>query len=93
MSEKEKRMAATTFDTLKFSQKLESAGFTHEQAIGASSALAETFADSVATKHDIELVRHDIEILRRDLTIRLGGMMIVASGVIVAGVGVLIKIL
>lgn len=86
-------MTAVTFDTLKFSQKLESVGFTHEQAVGASEALAETFADSVATKHDIQLVRHDLEVLRRDLTIRLGGMMIVASGVIIAGVGILIKIL
>ena len=79
-------MTATTFDTLKFSQKLESAGFTHEQAIGASAALAETFTDSVATKHDLK----ELELR---LTIRLGGMIIVAAGVVITGVGILIKIL
>ncbi len=82
-------MSTVTFDTLKLSRKLESAGFTHEQAVGAAEALADTLVDFVATKHDIELLRHDIEILKRDLTIRLGGMLV--TGIVV--VAALVKLL
>ena len=48
-------MATLTFDTLKFTKKLESAGFTQQQA----EAVAEAFKDAsgeaeLATKRDIE---------------------------------------
>ena len=38
-------MNALTFDTLKLARKLEAAGFSPEQAAGASAALAETLGD------------------------------------------------
>ena len=41
------------FDTLKFSRKLEDAGFSHEQATGAAEAFSEVVSDGVATKADI----------------------------------------
>jgi len=47
-------MSAVAFDTLKLATKLEKAGFSPEQAKGASAALAESLdGSSLATKSDI----------------------------------------
>jgi hypothetical protein len=48
-------MNALTFDTLKLARRLEAAGFSPEQAAGASAALAETLGEApgMATKQDI----------------------------------------
>jgi hypothetical protein len=48
-------MNAFTFDTLKLARKLEAAGFSPEQAAGASAALAETLGEvpGVARKEDV----------------------------------------
>jgi hypothetical protein len=48
-------MNALTFDTLKLARKLEAAGFSPEQAAGASAALAETLGEApgVAGKEDV----------------------------------------
>jgi hypothetical protein len=48
-------MNALTFDTLKLARRLEAAGFSPEQAAGASAALAETLSEvpGVATKEDV----------------------------------------
>jgi hypothetical protein len=48
-------MNALTFDTLKLARRLEAAGFSPEQAAGASAALAETLGEvpGVATKEDV----------------------------------------
>jgi len=45
-----------TFDTLKLARRLEAAGFSPEQAAGASAALAETLGEvpGVATKEDVQ---------------------------------------
>lgn len=42
-----------TVDTLKLAQKLEAAGFSAEQARGASAAINEELKDGVATKADL----------------------------------------
>lgn len=42
------------FDTLKFADRLAAGGFTGEQAKTAASALSDTFAESVATKADLD---------------------------------------
>jgi len=51
-------MAAITFDTLKFVEKLERAGVTREQASAFAEAQKEAFSEaldtSIATKTDIE---------------------------------------
>lgn len=68
-------MNTIAFDTLKLSRKLESAGFTHEQAAGAAEALAETLGESLATKTDLRELEYR-------LTIRLGAMLAVSIGVV-----------
>ena len=57
-------MSAVAFDTLKFVEKLESGGFTPQQAKAATQAFAEASADQHATKSDSAAVRGDIETLR-----------------------------
>lgn len=52
------------FDTLKLARKLEDAGFPTAQAQGAAAALAETFAEDLATKRDL---KEGETALRRDL--------------------------
>ena len=49
-------MNALTFNTLKLARRLEAAGFSAEQAAGASAALAETLGEisGVATKEDVQ---------------------------------------
>ena len=42
-------MTAITFDTLKFSRRLEASGFTPQQATGAAEALAETMQAELVT--------------------------------------------
>jgi hypothetical protein len=57
-------VSAVAFDTLKVAEKLESGGFTPQQAKAAAQAFAEASADQLATKTDISVVRTDIEALR-----------------------------
>jgi hypothetical protein len=78
-------MNAVPFDTLKMAQRLEAAGFSGNQAAGASEALAEAITGmELATKSDlhreISSVRADLELLGRDMTIELGGMIFIAVG-------------
>ncbi len=48
-------MSAVAFDTLKLATNLEKAGFSPEQARGASAALAESLdGSSIATKSDLK---------------------------------------
>jgi len=65
-------MATITFDTLKFVERLEKAGFPREQAAAFSNAQKEAFAEaldtSLATKTDIEAVKVEIEAIRADIT-------------------------
>ena len=59
-------MNVVLFDTLKFSRKLENAGFSHEQATGAAEAFSEVVNDGVATKGDIKALKADIRELRTE---------------------------
>jgi hypothetical protein len=84
-------MSAITFDTLKFSRKLESAGFTREQSAGIAEAVAEVHVESqesVATKGDIrELkseLKSDMKELELRMTIKLGMMHIASIGLLLA---------
>ncbi len=70
-------MTSITFDKLAYLEKLKEAGIPEAQARAHAMALDEALKDTVATKHDIE-------ILKRDLTIRMGGMMFTAVGVLIA---------
>jgi hypothetical protein len=84
-------MNAVPFDTLKMAQRLEVAGFSGQQAAGASEALAEALIGAdLATKRDVAAAEARLltamDLLRRDLTIKLGGMMIIAVGVLLAAI-------
>jgi hypothetical protein len=71
-------MSALPFDTLKLAERLESGGFTPEQARTAASALAEAASGA-------ELVtKQDLLATEQRLTIRLGGMLVVLAGVLSA---------
>ncbi len=47
-------MAAIAFDTLKFVEKLESGGFTHQQAKSAAQAFADATGEQLVTKNDLK---------------------------------------
>jgi hypothetical protein len=68
---------SVTFDTLKFVEKLESGGFTHEQAKAAAEAFAEATSQELATKADLR----ELELR---MTVKLGGLTVGATGVIIA---------
>lgn len=89
-------MTAVTFDTLKFANRLKSAGVPSAQAEAEAEALAEVLAvnlQQVATKQDIALLRQEMESrfiqLEQRMTIKLGGLMVLAVGIVAA----LVKIL
>lgn len=58
-------MTAVTFDTLAYSENMQKAGFTREQAEAMAKANAEAFSVMVdtrqlATKQDIQAAKHEI---------------------------------
>jgi len=88
-------MTTLTFDTLNFTKRLKSAGFTEEQAEALSevqkTSLSEVMDNSLATKGDVAVVRQDLESLRRDmkemelrLTVKIGAFMATAVGLVAA---------
>lgn len=58
---------AVLFDTLKLSRRLEQAGFTHDQAVGAAEALSDAISGDLATKADIAELRAEIATLGAEL--------------------------
>ncbi|WP_018265161.1 coiled-coil domain-containing protein [Methylosinus sp. LW4] len=77
---------SVAFDTLKFVEKLEAGGFTHEQAKAAAEAFAEATSQELATKTDILAVRSEIRELELPMTVKLGGLTVVATGIILAAI-------
>jgi hypothetical protein len=85
-------MATVSFDTLRFSRKLEESGFTHDQAVGVAEAFAETSGEALASKHDLKetvgdavsQLRLDMRELELRLTMRMGGMAIATVAALVA---------
>ena len=89
-------MATITFDTLKFANKLKSAGVLPEHAEAEAEALADIFEvnlKEVATKEDIKHLeeRIDSKFIRFEqrMTIKLGALMVIA----VSAVATLVKLL
>ncbi|MBQ4133046.1 MAG: DUF1640 domain-containing protein [Desulfovibrionaceae bacterium] len=64
-------MATTTFDTLKYSKRLQELGFTREQAEGFAEIQSEIVSEGLATKNDlhteIQSVRAEIQAVKFDL--------------------------
>lgn len=70
-------MSTVTFDKLAYTEALRSAGLSAAQAKPHAQALDNALRDTVAT-------RHDLEILKRDLIITLGSMIIALGGLLIA---------
>lgn len=73
-------MATVTFDTLKFVEKLKSAGLPEEQAKAISEAFRDASGEAdLVTKKDLQIelaaVRADINLIKWMLGILLGGVM------------------
>lgn len=88
-------MATITFDTLKFANKLKTAGVVPEHAEAEAEALADIFEiniKEVATKEDIKHLEERIDSkfiqLEQRMTIKLGALMVIA----VSAVATLVKI-
>ncbi|MEI7606359.1 MAG: hypothetical protein WCJ64_03130 [Rhodospirillaceae bacterium] len=79
-------MTAVPFDTLKFVEKLEAGGFTHQQAKAAAEAFADATSQELATKADIGRLETALLLLEQRMTIKLGGLVVVATGVILAAI-------
>jgi len=91
-------MSTLTFDTLKFANRLKSAGVLPAQAEAEAEALAEVFETNLkdlATKEDLLQAKKDLQnetvLLRQELiqleqrmTIKLGTLMVVAVGAMAA---------
>ena len=64
-------MTTATFDTLKYSKRLQELGFTREQAEGFTEIQSEIVSDGLATKNDlhteIQSVRSEIQELRAEM--------------------------
>lgn len=85
-------MASTTFDSLKLSDKLKTAGFTPEQAETVVRVIAEA-QDELVTEKDLEValapIKTDLAVLKTELT-QVKWML----GLIIGGiVAVLVKLL
>jgi hypothetical protein len=73
-------VATVTFDTLKFVEKLKSAGLPEEQAKAISEAFRDASGEAdLVTKQDLQIelaaVRADINLIKWMLGILLGGVM------------------
>jgi hypothetical protein len=65
------RMTVIVFDTLAYAEKLESVGFTPQQAKGQAHALREIVDNQIATKQDIAALEQDIAALDASVAARL----------------------
>ncbi|CAK0743733.1 conserved hypothetical protein [Gammaproteobacteria bacterium] len=92
-------MAAITFDTFKFVERLEKAGVPREQAAAFVEAqqqsLSEALDNSLATKADVREVKTEVRELKAELkadmekmelrmTIKLGALIAAAVGILIA---------
>jgi hypothetical protein len=83
-------MTAITFDTLKFTKKLEKAGLPQEQAEAIAEAFKEASGEAeVATKRDIEHLEVRIAEMKFDLLKWIVGMSLAQFSVLI---GILLKI-
>lgn len=83
-------MATIPFDTLKFVERLEAGGFTHQQAKAAAEAFAEATSQELVTKADITRLETRMEtemrLLEQRMTIKLGGLIVAATGLLLAAI-------
>ena len=77
-----------TFDTLRFSQRLQQSGVSREQAEVHAELARDMLLAEVATKVDLTVLRRKLEskleLLEQRMTIKLGAMLVAVVGIIVA---------
>lgn len=73
-------MATITFDTLKFVERLKSAGVPDAQAKAEAEALSEALAETIAIR-DLA-TKADLEVLKSDLVKWIAGMLIAQAAVV-----------
>ena len=73
-----------TFDKLVYVERLQASGFSEPQAKGAAEALDGALKDTVATKHDIELLRYEMQQMEYRITTRLGVMIVAGISILAA---------
>jgi hypothetical protein len=94
---KKGRNERADFDTLKLARKLEAAGFSPEQAAGASSALAETLGEvpGVTSKEDVLRLEAKIEATKAEIIKwmfgTIGFQTIIILGAVIALARALVK--
>ena len=84
-------MAAITFNTLKYANRLKSAGVPDQQAEAEAEALSEVLEvnlKELATKEDLtretDLLRRDLRELEQRIIIKLGVLMAASIGIVAA---------
>jgi hypothetical protein len=88
-------MNTTIFNTLAYAKKLQSVGFTEQQAEVQAEAIAEIIDSNLATKRDVAEIKRDIEQFRVDvkrdikdteykLTIRMGAFAVAVISILAA---------
>ena len=75
-------MNTSVIDTLSIARKLQSAGYSQQQAEAQAEIWSDVIEDNLATKRDLKELEYR-------LTIRLGGMMMVTVGIVATLVKVL----
>jgi hypothetical protein len=77
-------MTTLAIDTYKILQRLESKGYSRQQAEGFIDVLQDIDFDNFATKSDIKDLRAEMREMGLQLTIRLGGMIMGLGAVLIA---------
>lgn len=81
-------MATVSFDTRRFSRKLEQSGFIHDQAVGVAEAFADASGDTLATKANVgdavTQLRVELREMELRLTMRMAGLAVATVAAIVA---------
>lgn len=70
-------MASIVFNTLEYAKRLESAGFTRQQAEAQANIMTEIVDEKMATKQDLRELEYR-------MTIRVGGMLAAAVALLAA---------
>lgn len=85
------------YNSLKYTQKLEQAGFTRPQAEATVNLVVDSMEKNFATKSDVQDLRHEMQLLKSDLRADMkqfktelkSELLISLGGIMVAGITIL----
>ncbi|MCX4310224.1 MAG: hypothetical protein OSJ28_07990 [Desulfovibrio sp.] len=81
-------MPTTTFDSLRYFEKLKAAGVPEEQAKVQADALREVIDERLVTKDYLD---YRLKELEYKLVIRLGGIVVACTAILLAGLPLMLK--